>query len=207
MKIITLAILSIAFTTSHALSATTTTETSIDVLSNKFASTVAQHKPKFRMLQVGAVESDPCWIATDALYETTTLSTAYDAWETELDNFEPDDSACTAPSQNRLECDVTLDSTTLASHDDLVDACEQVGGQTYLQSDSISCNVVDSGQEIVFDIRFLSLPHCFASTCDIEKVANDLDGYIDEAVVQYEAGFSFLFESVECTSPDSSAHG
>ena len=107
----------------------------------------------------------------------------------------------------RIVSIATLDSTTLASHDDLVTACEQVGGQTYLQSDSIICNVVESGQEIVFGIRFLSLPHCFASTCDVEKAAKDLDGYIDEAVVEFEAGLSFLFESVECTSPDSSAHG
>jgi hypothetical protein len=74
---IALAILSMAFATSHALSNTNTMQTSVVVLSNKFASTVVQHKPKFRSLQVGAVESDdPCWLATVELYETTTLLNA-----------------------------------------------------------------------------------------------------------------------------------
>ncbi len=54
---------------------------------------------------------------------------------------------------------------------------------------------------------FSSLPHRFALTCDVEKVANELDGYIDEAVVQFEEGLSAVFESAECTSPDSSAYG
>jgi hypothetical protein len=148
---ITLAILSVAFTTSHALS--------IDVLSNKFASTVAQRKPKFRSLQVGADESDPCSIDTYELYETTTLPNAYNAWETDLDTLELDESSCTA-SQNRYECD--LDSTKLSSHDDLVAACEEAGGQIYLQSDAISCSVVESGREIVWALafhRFLIVSH------------------------------------------------
>ena len=123
---------------------------------------------------------------------------------TELDTLQLDESSCTA-SQNRYECD--LDSTKLSTHDDLVAACEEAGGQIYLQSDAISCSVVESGQEFVWGISFSSLPHCFASTCDIDKVAKDLDGFIDDAVVEFEEGFSFLFESVECTSPESSAYG
>jgi hypothetical protein len=200
---ITLAIVSMAFATSHALSTTTTVKTSMDMLSNKFASTVAQQKPKFRtlqVLQVGAVDSDdPCWIATGELYETTTLSNAYEAWETDLEDIELGDSACVVVSQNRYECDFYLDSTTLPSHDDLVAACEQVGGQTYLQSDSISCNVVDFGDTSSFSYHFLSFPHCFASACDVEQVANDGYLLIDEAVVDdIEDGYPNSVDSVEC---------
>jgi hypothetical protein len=50
--------------------------------------------------------------------------------------------------------------------------------------------VVGSGQELVWGIRFLSLPHCFASTCDVDKVAKDLEGFIDDAVVEFEERFS-----------------
>jgi hypothetical protein len=80
-------------------------QTSIDVLSNKYT-------PKFRWLQVFSVESDdPCLLATGELYESTTLSNAYNAcWDEELATLQLDESSCTA-LQNRYECD--LDSTKL----------------------------------------------------------------------------------------------
>ena len=131
------------------------------------------------------------------------MATPYAAWEAELDSQDLNDNACHVTNDNTV-FDCTLDSSKLESHDDLVAACDQVGGTTYLQTDGLNCKIVESGQTIEFVIRFVKLPHCLASSCSVDDVADKLD-FFDEAAEEYETFLSFIFESVECVSFDPSS--
>jgi hypothetical protein len=140
-------------------------------------------------------------IDTNALYNEADLATPYAAWETELDSEQLGDEICTVTG-SYFDC--TLDSSKLSTHDALVSGCEQVGGTTYLQSDSLNCKIVDSGQTIEFDIKFIALPHCLAPSCDVKEFAEEVR-FADETAQVYEEALAYIFDSVQCSSPDPSS--
>lgn len=147
-----------------------------------------------------------CFADTNDLHNDPTLAVPYAAWNNELateGDLASSEDVCTQ-NENSFVCEV--DSSQLSTHDDLVDACAEVGGTIYLQSDSLYCLIQDSGVEYEFSVSFKNLPHCFASTCDLEKVAEFLD-FGEDAVEDYEALLSFIFESVECSSPAPGSYG
>lgn len=151
---------------------------------------------KFRNL-IGA--KNQCSLDTDALYNDSNLAIPYQAWETELlDNDDLDDDICVEVSQDRFDCTLDSSSILLGTHVNVVNACEYVGGSTYLQTSSIYCKIDDHGRNIQFHIRFVQIPHCLATRC-IWATQHDLQ-FADKAVERYENSLSFFFDSVECTS-------
>jgi len=178
-----------------------TATSSVATLPTKFLTPAiaAFHEQNFRNLVID--EDSQCVLDTDALYENPALETAYEAWEAELDSENLDDQACTPDGETFFEC--LLDSTKLSTHDAVVAACGQVNGKSYLQSGGVSCKITGDGVTAEFIIRFIELPLCLASSCDADETAELLDvaGQIEE---DYEESLSFIFESVECNTLDSS---
>lgn len=168
-------------------------------LSNYLApATLAAHSRSLQGL------NNQCLLDTSELHSNDILATPYAAWNTELGSEELSDDFCTSTAAG-FEC--TLDSTELSTHNALVSACDQVGGTTFLQSDALSCMITDDGTVLEFQINFRYLPHCFATSCNIDEVARELDSSGEEAAQLYEVSFASLFDSVQCinSSPDPSS--
>lgn len=150
---------------------------------------------QIRILEV----SQQCETDTMALYNNPELATAFAAWETDVAQIE-DDVCSTNVDTATVSC--TLDSTTLSTHDSLVDACELVGGTTYLYSDSVTCRIEDNGVGVWFNVRFVDAPECIAASCDLENVEEELANLADELAQFYEDELSYQFDNAQCSSAE-----
>jgi len=136
--------------------------------------------------------SQQCVDDTAALYATTELPTAVASWGAEFDqNIE---SFCAFAG----ECNV--DSKTLSAHNDIITACEQVGGVSYYLSFSTYCTYWDNGLEYEITYNFIDIPDCTATTCSVGQVDEQLQNLEHDLEISFEAVLSTLgYTSVQCS--------
>lgn len=144
-----------------------------------------------RMLEL----SPQCEADTDALYNNPELINAFSAWDAEFNEnavCDPD------PASTTVEC--AFDSATLQSHQDLEEACTNVGGKVYLVDVELSCQISESGQTASFALDIENLPSCLAMSCDEANVDKLFGGLADELDQGYEDALGPFVESVVCTA-------
>lgn len=137
--------------------------------------------------------SDQCIDATEALYNTTEILSANQAWVAEIEVLEGD---CNQ-SGNAGTC--ILDSKTLNTHDAFMSACTNAGGTPALFSDSFSCSVTENDATAQIDFEFVDIPECIMPSCDEEVGRELVGGFVEQSAKLTEQSLSTEFDSVLCT--------
>lgn len=131
-----------------------------------------------------------CLADINALYATPELSSVRDAWLTE---FRAETAAsCTG------SC--VYDSKDYPSHDGYLAACEQVGGISFLFTDSLRCRGSTSTTEYTLDIHLIDHPQCIPPSCDVNDHIERLNTILDDVGQSREEASQI--SNYECTSPD-----
>jgi len=144
-----------------------------------------------RLLEV----SQQCSDATNALYATTELSTALEAYESEITQRAENGEICSTVGK------CYLDSQTLSTHNALVSACKEVGGISYISSHSIYCTAEFrlSGDKGEISINYDNIPECLAAACNEMEVDEELDNIAATVVQIEEESLSFEYDNVQCS--------
>lgn len=172
------------------------------ILKSATPSLASLEKHRYRHLATaGQLEaSKECLANMDALYSTSDVLSANEAWVNEMKAYKGE---CI---QNSMSLTCTFDSKTLASHDVFVNACTEAGGTPALFSDSFSCTVSENGSTALPMFVFVDVPECIATSCD-ESVGRALvASFVEDTTVNTESTLLNDFDSVQCISePESSA--
>jgi len=140
--------------------------------------------------------SEQCIDETNALRNTTEYESARDAFVDDVNN----DKACsTDASTNTVTC--VYDSKTYPSHNLFFSACSQLGGETHLISDSVTCSFVDIGTNWVSNYYYVDKPECVSPACDADVAEALVEASTDRQAEHAEDQLSAQYDNVQCTSP------
>lgn len=152
---------------------------------SKVAAAAAFHGEHSALLDQQDIQSrisSMCFADTQAILDNTEYATAVNTWSNENAEGEYD---CVTTAAGENEC--TFDSTSLASHDNLVSACLEAGGQSYLYSYSITCNTVFAdGSKAVINFKDMNEPECIAPSCTTDDLNEYVDGVAELRADDYE---------------------
>jgi len=140
--------------------------------------------------------SEQCVDETNALRDTPEYESASEAWADDVNN----DKACSKDVSTNTETCV-FDSKTYPSYNLFFSTCSQVGGETHLVSDSITCSFVDSGTNWVGNIYFVDIPECISPACDADVAETMVEAFVDMQAERIEDQLSVKYDNVRCSSP------
>lgn len=133
-----------------------------------------------------------------ALHNTTELATAFQQFEAEIEQANFDDFCRIDENAAFLEC--VFDGKTFSSFNNVVSACEEAGGNKYLYSDTLNCEVLESGVTVKkIQFRSVDIPECTPDSCNANQVSEEIESLVDEVAQHYEDGLSNRFQKAQCS--------